>query len=306
MTIKTREIPSTINLILCAGIAFAVIFQMFVMPILLRGHPWIMALIVLPLIFLNTPFWSLIHEAIHKNFNPKGRTNEWVGRFMSVLFGASFEILRFGHLSHHRFNRAWESEIYNPNERRAIVVAIDHYFKMLGGLYLTEVVTSFLIAALPLSLTKKVTRMLISSNMHYNAIASTLLKPEKVARTRIDCVWIALIYMASLSFYGPNWPVLLLILVGRAVAISFMDNAYHYGTPLDNSIMAKELKTSKAYARLILNFNHHNTHHCNPGLSWAQLKQSHAEHGGKYDENLLSALFAQFKGPIKQDDIQRN
>jgi len=302
---KTRDIPSRLNALLCAGIICAVAFQLFLMPLVLRGHLWAMFLIVALGVFLNTPFWSLIHEAIHKNFNANGKTNDWTGRFMSVLFGASFEILRFGHLSHHRFNRDWESEYYDPRKRRKIIVAADHYFKMLGGLYLTEVVTSFLIAILPLSLAKKAARALIASDMHYNSIASTLLKPEKLVRVRIDCVWIIIVYAASLSFFGPNWPVLAFLIAGRAVTISLMDNAYHYGTPSDNSVMAKELKTPMLFSRFILHFNHHDTHHHNPGLPWAQLSKAHAARGGEYHEDLIPALLAQFKGPIKIDADQK-
>ncbi|HEY8963190.1 MAG TPA: fatty acid desaturase, partial [Alphaproteobacteria bacterium] len=78
--------------------------QIIAMPIFLANYPWIMAPIILFLIPLNTPFWSLIHEAVHKNLHHKAPINDALARLMSVVFGASFDVLRFGHLMHHQYN----------------------------------------------------------------------------------------------------------------------------------------------------------------------------------------------------------
>ena len=78
-----------------------------------------------------------------------------------------------------------------------------------------------------------------------------------------------------------------------------MDNAYHYGTPLDNSVPAKELRAGRIFERFILNFNHHLTHHRNPALPWNQLPAQRLKNGGNYSEDLAEAVLAQFRGPIK-------
>jgi fatty acid desaturase len=102
-------IPKTLNCALAGLILAAMALQMFVLPLLGLG-PMAMGLAILALIPLNTPFWSLIHEAIHKNFVPDNKANLYAGRLMAVAFGASFHILRFGHLMHHQYNRDWESK----------------------------------------------------------------------------------------------------------------------------------------------------------------------------------------------------
>jgi len=291
-------IPYKINLLLMAGITVAILVQMVLMPVLLRDHPWIMVAIALVLVPLNTPFWSLIHECIHKNFHPNRKVDEFSGRFMSVLFGASFGVLRFGHLMHHKFNREWESEYFPPEKKPHWRIYAGHYTKMLGGLYLIEVVLSFGLALAPRSLTQKLLRRNFTDDKQFQAVENGLLKQSNVTAVRIDSVLIVAFYAACFALYGANWPVLLLLIAGRAAIISIMDNPYHYDTPLDNSVAAKELQVPPFFARFILNFNHHLTHHNDTRVSWLHLPEHHEIQGNQYTEPLSVALIKQFKGPL--------
>lgn len=295
-----KALPAKLNAALSAAILAVMLAQAFIMPVLLSEHPWVMAGIVLLLTPLNTPFWSLIHEAVHKNLHPNPRMNDAMARILSIVFGASFDILRFGHLMHHQYNRDWESEIYDPARHNKYLFALNHYFKMLGGLYFTEVLTSFLIAISPLPVAQKIAAAAMPDERHRQAVLNALLKPATVARLRLDCVLIVAFYAAAFAAFGPAWPVLALWILMRALIISLMDNAYHYGTPADNSVIAKELAVPEPFATFILNFNHHATHHRNTGLPWTELKDAHAMQKIDYTEGLASALLAQFKGPIKQ------
>ncbi len=290
-------IPKSINMIAASLIMLAILFQLWVMPLLLPSSPWIMAAIILALTPLNTPFWSLIHEGIHRNMHPGRAANEAWSRTMSIIFGASFHVLRFGHLMHHQYNRDWESEIYAPPQKKWMV-AINHYFKMLCGIYLVEVLLSYLVALTPKKLTQKIADHIFSDEHHRHAVRQMLQKPGNVTRLRIDCALIALLYGTAFYLYGAMWPLLVLLIAARALVISIMDNAYHYDTPPDNSIAAKELRLPPLMARLILNFNYHLTHHKNAGLPWSELAKDHQAKNRTYDGGLLPALFAQFKGPI--------
>jgi len=294
-----KTIPHRLNLNLCIAMLAVQFLQIIAMPIFLANYPWIMAAIILFLIPLNTPFWSLIHEAVHKNLHHKAPINDALARLMSVVFGASFDVLRFGHLMHHQYNRHWESEVYDENKHIKCIFWLNHYFKMLGGLYLTEVLTSFLIAISPLPVARRITQATLSDERHRQAVLNALLKPATVRRLRLDCIAIVLFYSGSFMLFGVNWPVLAFWIIGRGVMISLMDNAYHYGTPADNSVIAKELSVPKGIATFILNFNHHATHHRNVSLPWTELKAAHDEQQLAYTEGLGSALFVQFKGPIK-------
>ncbi len=294
-----KTLPTRLNLTLSFAILALVLVQMLVMPVLLAGYPWVMAAIILLLTPLNTPFWSLIHEAVHRNFTPYASSNEWAGRIMSIVFGASFDVLRFGHLMHHQYNREWESEIYGTGQNR-VVFALNHYFKMLGGLYVTEVLVSFMVAIAPPQVAQKIARASFTDIRHQQAVLNGLLKPRIVNRMRLDCVLIVALYAGMFWLYGAHWPVALWLVGARAVIISLMDNAYHYGTPGDNSVIAKELAVPGPIARFILNFNHHETHHRNVALSWVDLQKAHEDQGLTYTQGLGQALFAQFKGPIKR------
>lgn len=258
-----------------------------------------MGAVIVALIPLNTPLWSIIHEAIHRNFHPDRMINENAGRCLAIVFGASFHVLRFGHLMHHQFNRAWESEFYRPDRVTPIAAWAGHYFKILGGLYLTEVFTSFVIALLPLRLTLKLGPRIFPDVRQHRAIANLLVKDGTIEKIRTDCALIAALYILAFAAYGNAWPALLLLLGGRALIISLMDNAYHYGTPLDNSVTAKELKAAPWIERFILSFNYHQTHHENPHLPWIKLSSYHQAHNRPFSGNLIQSLLIQFKGPMK-------
>ncbi len=134
---------------------------------------------------------------------------------------------------------------------------------------------------------------------HYEAAVNALLKPEALRQTRIDCALIVLIYRASAVAYGAHWYLLALMVFGRGAIISLMDNAYHYGTPADNSVAAKELKTPALLSAFVLNFNHHMTHHHHARLPWTALKRQHADNGGAYSQGMFAAIGEQFKGPVQ-------
>lgn len=301
MTMQSDALPSKLNLSISGAIVAALAFQLFAMPVTLGAHPYVMAAIVVLLAAINTPFWSLIHEAVHRNFHANKEVNEGAGRFMSVLFGAGFGVLRFGHLMHHQYNRDWENEFFDESKLHPVPAWIYHYFKILGGLYLIEVVLSFLVACLPVSLTRKVARKIFEDDRHYQAVLNSLLKTENVWKMRLDCAGIVIVYGISAYLFGENWPVLALLIFGRALFISLMDNAYHYGTPEDNSVTALELKAPDFLEKFILNFNHHLTHHNNTRLPWTALKDRNQEQQQGYSEDFSRALFAQFKGPIRSN-----
>lgn len=290
-------IPKTINMTAASAIMLAILFQLLALPWLLPSSPWAIAAIIIALAPLNTPFWSLIHEGIHRNMHPDRTANEAWSRIMSILFGASFHVLRFGHLMHHQYNRDWESEIYSPAQKKW-AVAINHYFKMLCGIYLVEVLLSYLVALTPKNLTQKIADRIFNDEHHRHAVRQMLQKPGNVAKLRVDCALIVLLYGTALYLYGALWPLLVLLIGVRALVISIMDNAYHYDTPPDNSIAAKELRVPPVMAKLILNFNYHLTHHKNAGLPWSALANDHKAKNRTFDGNLVPALLAQFKGPI--------
>lgn len=298
-TMTSYAIPTGLNAALSASLTAALVFQLIILPLWLADHALAMTALAGMLIVLNMPYWSLIHEAIHNNLHPDRRANMLMARGMSILFGASFPVLRFGHLMHHQYNRTWESEFYDPHQTAAWRAWLNHYFKMLGGIYLIEVGTSFAIALTPRPLMKKAEILFFPDEKHRQAVSNALLKPKTVRAIRLDCLVIIGVYGLSALLYGAHWPILALILAGRAVIISIMDNAYHYGTPLDNSVAAKELRLPPPCEKFVLYFNHHLTHHHNTAAPWTALGEQQTRQANPYTQGLIPALIAQFKGPIK-------
>jgi fatty acid desaturase len=292
MNTRADDIPYRMNIVLCAALAAWGGVQLYVLPAALSG--WALASAALLLIPVNLPFWSLIHEAIHKNLFNGRKVNEAAGRALSVLFGIPFHMLRFGHLMHHRYNREWETEMYDDT-CRPWKAAVTHYSKMCGGLYLYEVAASFALAILPPAASRRLLRLVFDDNRHYEAALQVLLKPENLRRIRFDSATIVALYASAFWAFGAQWPVLCLLIGGRAFLVSLMDNAYHYGTPADNSVPAKELGVPPVLEIFLLGFNRHLSHHRNPGMPWKRLMR--ADCG--YTESLTSAVLAQFRGPIK-------
>lgn len=299
---NTTAIPKSINMALCAFLVAVNLFSLLVLPVVFSGHPLVMAMIILVLLPVNTPFWSLIHEGIHGNIHPDRAMNERAARGLSILFGAGFQVLKFGHLMHHRYNRKWESEIHYTGQPRW-KITINHYFKMLGGVYLAEVLLTLVVTITPVKYAQKIVDFIFADDQA-QAVRQMLLKPDAVMKVRIDCAIITILYTVSFYLYGAHWGLLALMIGGRGLIVSLMDNAYHYGTPPDNSVAAKELYLPKLFSRLILNFNYHMTHHAKANLPWLHLPAEHERQQRPYDEHLVPALMAQFKGPIKEETFQ--
>ncbi|MFA5592249.1 MAG: fatty acid desaturase [Micavibrio sp.] len=296
---KTKTIPTTLNMALAAAISLTLLLQLFFLPFL-TDNIWIMLAVVIILIPLNTPYWSLIHEAIHGNLHPNRKANQTIARAMAILFGAGYPVLRFGHLMHHQYNREWESEYYDAQEQPRWRAALTHYFKMLGGLYLIEVAASFALSLSPSKIVAKAEPYLFEDERHRQAIKTALLKPENMRMLRMDCAAILVLYGLSFYLYGAHWFIPLAAIAGRAFIISLMDNAYHYDTPPDNSIVAHELSLPGPLEKFILYFNHHRTHHNHVTLPWSELKKAHQQDGEGYSLGLGKALAAQFKGPLEK------
>ncbi|MEU3012068.1 fatty acid desaturase [Nocardia asteroides] len=137
-----------LNIGLVALAVTAGVSQLFVVPLLLARDPaW--GWLLVPLTLTTTPFWSLIHEAIHGSLLRDRTHNDRTGRALTVLYGSPFAMLKAGHLLHHRYSRVRErTEIYDPARTSWLAAAPRFYLTLLGGLYLLEVL-ALLLAPLP-------------------------------------------------------------------------------------------------------------------------------------------------------------
>ncbi|HEY2920553.1 MAG TPA: fatty acid desaturase, partial [Candidatus Binatia bacterium] len=284
------EVPNFRLLLLHTAADF---FQLFVLPIFLLPRSIWWGLAIAPIAALNNPLWALIHECIHDAFYPSARVNKAAGRWLSILFGSPFEILRLTHLSHHKFNRSpleKGTEMYEPNDTSRFVAACKYYMYILCGVYLLEVCSAWIFLAPNTICQKFGQRLAASGDRQERWLAKKFLDAKRLREIRIDGLAILLLYGASVYCYGAHhWKPLASIIAVRALLISLLDNIYHYGTPLKVTISGHNLWLPRFLAAGLLYFNYHRIHHAYPNVPWTGLPWLYARRSDHCDDNFFYA-----------------
>jgi fatty acid desaturase len=301
---RNRDIPIVINIALAALYAALNLYQFFILPLWFLPLDYRFAWTLLPLAFLNNPYWSLIHEAIHDMFHPTRRTSVRFGRALSILFGSPFRILRPSHLLHHKLNRtpAEGTEFYERGKNSIARAALGYYFQIFGGLYLVEFLSPLLFF-LPVASLRRINQRFVKPDSVTGILMQNWTQDEAVREIRIDGLLILAWLGVSFVCYGAHWPLLLAVLAARAFFISYLDNVYHYRTPVNDIFYASNLWLPKLTAKSLLYFNFHGIHHQNPAIPWILLptvfqQQSHTFHG-----NYFGAAGRQLHGPVALQDL---
>ena len=299
-------IPVGANSRLMALIIGLNILQFLVLPaVLLPISPqygWLLALCV-----MATPtHWSLIHEAIHGHLVPGRRVNEWAGRGLSILFGSPFQLLRFGHLMHHRFNRTpiQRSDVA-PNAAGATLKDNAwYYFLITIGLYVFEL-ASAIFALLPNAIFRKLVSAAFGDHAPDGRTMEALAKKHLAeapgrGMLRVDGLLICMMLAASLWVYGAHWWMLVAALAVRGAVVSILDNVYHYGNRLDDPQAGYNLSLPRVVEQAFLNFNLHEVHHKHPNAPWTELPTLLRQNGDSYHHSFGRAMMRQFCGLIPE------
>ena len=298
--------PAAINFALAAAHVGMNLYQFFVLPIfLLPLHPgW--ALTLAPVAVLSNPFWSLIHEAIHDLFHPIARINGFVGRLLAIFFGAPFRVLRLSHLLHHKLNRSpiEGTELYDPDKSSRLRASPGYYFYIFGGLYLFEAV-SLLPFLLPRRLLRWIETRFFDQGGLSQSLVKSLMNDESIREIRQDGIAILFLFGLSALCYGEQWGLLAISLVTRAFLISFLDNVYHYRTPVNDLLHADNLRLPATLSKILLYFNLHGIHHRNPAIPWHRLPEVFRREAGPFQGNFLTAALRQLEGPVALPDLPR-
>jgi fatty acid desaturase len=287
--------------------AAATLAVLLILPAAFRLHllnaVWGWFCIALPVALVSNGFWALQHEAIHNLFAADQTTNRRVGRFMSVLFGSSFRVLRFGHLMHHRFNRHPLDcpDVFEPKTTSAIKARIRFFIEIFGGLYLIEAFSP-LLYWLPAPVIRRLLARIYGGEdprlkQLYQLAGQALGSPRAIGEIRRDSAMVLALYGCAFAVWGTHWLGLLIFILLRGMLISFLDNIYHFRTPLDRPDFAYNLQLARPFRALILNMNFHRVHHNNMHLPWWRLPPQFERSQETFDGGYFNAALAQFRGP---------
>jgi fatty acid desaturase len=228
------------------------------------------------------------------------------GRLLAIFFGSSFHVLQLTHLSHHKFNRSpleKGTEIYDPGAASRFKASFRYFLYILCGLYLLEVFSIFIFLLPPNTFRKMRQRLVDSGNLQEKWLAGKFMDDNLVRETRIDGVAIGFIFGLSAICFGHHWKLLLSLLFARTFLISFLDNVYHYRTPLHVTVSGHNLFLPTIFSRLLLNFNLHRVHHTHPSVPWVRLPEFFAQQGETFDRGFFTAALDQLSGPIALSDL---
>ena len=287
--------------VLVGGACAALIVQLVAMPLALLPRSAMYGWLLVPVAPTSIHLWSLLHESIHGSLIRDRRWNDRLGRALAIGYGAPFLLLKSGHLLHHRFSRTTRerTEVYDPAETTWRVRALVYYVRLAGGLYLAEAASVLLVCA-PRGVWQWLGRRTDAADT-VTALLLDAVARRRLGQFRLDAALVILVHAAAFLAYGARWWMLAAALGARAVLVSAADNAYHYGTALDEPLDAMNLRLPRALELFVLAFNLHGVHHRHPGLAWHDLRGAFLADGGSHDMGWFRAVGRQLRGPIAAD-----
>jgi fatty acid desaturase len=302
--------PYRINAWLAAA-AFAVAaLQLVIIPIVFLPEADVIsvavadvvAISVTLLLSLTTPFIrALLHEAIHGRLVRTRYWNDRLGRALAICSGISFDAIRLGHMTHHRFPRHSldRADIIEPGKTR-IGASFKFYLGLFGWLYVREILSSMAML-LPRRAINWIAAYALAKDESSAVLHGALRRglDRRIGRIRFDSIMVILIYAGAFYLYGVWWPILLMSIALRGLIVSLQDNVAHYGTPAIVGAAAHNSQTLRWASLFMLNQNLHGVHHDQPEVPWNWLPGAFARAGGDYSGGYFTLLMKQFYGPLR-------
>ncbi len=305
---ETTQSPSLnftiIGALVAVNLFFFLILPLYLLP--LHGA-WILLLV--PVVLSTIPHWALVHEAIHGKLVAGRSRNDVLGRVLSILFGAPFDVVRFGHLSHHSLNaKATERpEIFDPEKDGIWKSRLVYYSRLCFGVYTVEILSTLLVWLPHRILERVVRRIFYEGQEEGQSMADRAVKfvlnPKTLRAIRIDGLVILGLVVGAVWLYGQWWPAFMMALAGRAFFVSFMDNAPHYAGELGDPNQGYDMYLPWPWRMFVMNSNLHGTHHRHPNLPWTALPIAFELDEANYTGSYLTVPLKQFTGPVTIEEI---
>lgn len=259
------------------------------------------ALALIAIAALSAPLhYGLMHETLHGNLFASERWNRIAGRVLGITLGLPFETMRFGHLAHHSNNRHTfdRPEHIEPGQFYPAAAAA-YYGKLLIGnalIYTLIPLLTFLsiatMARIPVPADGGAQQFRVAALRAFS-------NPSRKRAVQLDVIAVVLLGALAVTLWGAQWWVFAACIVARWSVLSILDNAPHYGMPLNSGLAARNTAMPPWLAWLVLNQNFHDVHHHNPKLPWTGLPEAFRKTARTHDGGWLAAVLGQFRGPVQ-------
>ena len=289
------------NRALLGLVAMAVLMQFIAWPFLLRQWGASALWIAVPLVVLTPTHWGLIHESIHGHLLSQRRSNEWLGRALSIAFLLPFDAARFGHLMHHRYTReSFDRPDVHDGVTHRIVAGIGYYAHLLGGLYLAELALP-LLTFLPSRWVCRLVAHKLRSDDPIDRDVQRLFvafagNAERRSHIRRDWILSVMLHAGAFYLYGAWWPALAITMFLRGLWLSMADNLPHYDVMLDEQQRARNFRAPAIWHPVLMNHHLHRLHHQHPTLPWTALPALARADAATSDAGYFRAALRQLRG----------
>lgn len=301
--------PYRLNAWLVAAAFVVAATQLVILPAALfpaDGMSLGLAISAILLLSLATPFIrALMHEAIHGRLMRSRPWNDRMGRALAICFGISFDAIRLGHMTHHRFPRHAldRPDIVDPGQSR-LAASVNFYLGLVGWIYLREFLSSMAML-LPRRAINRIAELVLAQDGDGAILHGTLRRglDRRIGRIRLDSIIVIMLYGVAFYLFGAWWPVLLVAIALRGLIVSLQDNVAHYDTPAVLGAPAHNTDTSRWARLFMLNSNFHGVHHDHPELPWHALPIAFSRRGEEFSGGYFKLLMKQFYGPLPADSV---
>ncbi len=299
-----NTIPLAMNSIFIGLSILSYLYQFFWLPSLLEHSLWWVMLIPFSLLLVITS-GVLVHEAIHNLLLPNQFLNKIFGRLFGILMGVSFDLQRYDHLQHHRYNRTEKNCTDITIGKLSKKQRLKYLYNNLIGLFMGEFFFNIVICFFPQPAIEKKRCYTPQQNRPESSgqIATRqLLANGNLTDVRIDGILILLVNGLSLYCFQNHVLLFLGLFFLRALILTVLDSFAHFKTPVNAKWFAKNIALPKLIGRYVfLNFNLHGVHHIYPTASWVELSNlmntNDLELNFVYHQNLWQALNDKFSEP---------
>jgi hypothetical protein len=301
---NVKRVPGRINIGLALLYTALNVGQFFILPLFLFPSNLRRAWVLLPIGLLNNPYWPVTRgdsRSISSRFPHQSAFRpDALGYVRLAILYFALEPFAASQAQSH----ADRTEFYDRGEVSILSAAAGYYFQILIGLYLVEILSPLLFS-LPRPWLRKFAARGIKPNTVSAILMQSWTRDQAISQIRMDGFLIVAWFGTALYCYGSRWPLLAAIIATRGLLISFLDNVYHYRTPVGDIFYAKNLWLPRPTAAILLNFNLHGVHHLHPAVPWRGLPLLFREAGEIYQGHYFAAAARQLCSPVALQDLPR-